>query len=62
MCITPRQRIKQGSMPVYRATPNYTMCRLFPTLYLLDKEKRIVAKKLAVDQIDEVLQLKRKNN
>lgn len=32
----------------------------FPTLYLLDKEKRIVAKKLAVDQIDEVLQLKRK--
>lgn len=34
----------------------------FPTLYLLDKEKRIVAKKLAVDQIDEVLQLKRKNN
>lgn len=32
----------------------------FPTLYLLDKEKRIVAKKLAVDQIDEVLQIKRK--
>ncbi|MCC7401376.1 MAG: DUF5106 domain-containing protein [Chitinophagaceae bacterium] len=33
----------------------------FPTLYLLDKDKRIVAKKLAYDQIDEVLQLKRKN-
>jgi thiol-disulfide isomerase/thioredoxin len=32
----------------------------FPTLYLLDKEKRIVAKKLAVDQINDVLQLKRK--
>lgn len=30
----------------------------FPTLYLLDKDKRIVAKKLAYDQIDEVLQLK----
>lgn len=30
----------------------------FPTLYLLDKEKRIVAKKLAFDQIDEILQLK----
>lgn len=30
----------------------------YPTLYLLDKEKRIVAKKLAYDQIDEVLKLK----
>jgi thiol-disulfide isomerase/thioredoxin len=30
----------------------------FPTLYLLDKEKRIVAKKLTYQQIDEVLQLK----
>jgi thiol-disulfide isomerase/thioredoxin len=32
----------------------------FPTLYLLDKEKRIVAKKLTVDQIDDVLEIKRK--
>jgi hypothetical protein len=30
----------------------------FPTLYLLDKEKRIVAKKLSVEQIDEILDLK----
>ena len=30
----------------------------FPTLYLLDKDKRIVAKKLSYDQIDEVLQQK----
>ena len=30
----------------------------FPTLYLLDKDKRIVAKKLSFDQIDEVLQQK----
>lgn len=30
----------------------------FPTLYLLDKEKRIVAKKLSVDQIDEILDVK----
>lgn len=30
----------------------------FPTLYLLDKDKRIVAKKLAFEQIDEILQLK----
>jgi thiol-disulfide isomerase/thioredoxin len=32
----------------------------FPTLYLLDKDKRIVAKKLSYEQIDEVLQLKMK--
>ena len=32
----------------------------FPTLYLLDKEKRIVAKKLTLEQIDEVLQMKLK--
>jgi thiol-disulfide isomerase/thioredoxin len=30
----------------------------FPTLYLLDKEKRIVAKKLTYEQMDEVLKLK----
>ena len=33
----------------------------FPTLYLLDKEKRIVAKKLSWEQIDEVLQVKLKS-
>lgn len=32
----------------------------FPTLYLLDKDKRIIAKKLSYQQIDEVLQLKLK--
>ena len=32
----------------------------FPTLYLLDKDKRIVAKKLTYQQIDEVLELKMK--
>lgn len=34
----------------------------FPTLYLLDKEKRIIAKKLTYQQIDEVLQLKMKGH
>ncbi len=33
----------------------------FPTLYLLDHEKRIIAKKLTVDQLDEILSLKLKN-
>ncbi|MEO7983332.1 MAG: thioredoxin-like domain-containing protein, partial [Bacteroidota bacterium] len=32
----------------------------FPTLYLLDKDKRIIAKKLTYQQIDEVIELKRK--
>ncbi len=33
---------------------------IFPTLYLLDKDKRIVAKKLTYQQIDEALELKMK--
>lgn len=33
----------------------------FPTLYLLDKDKRIIAKKLTYRQIDEVLQVKLKD-
>lgn len=33
----------------------------FPTLYLLDKDKRIIAKKLSFEQIDEILKLKSKN-
>ncbi len=32
----------------------------FPTIYLLDKDKQIIAKKLALDQINDVLQLKLK--
>ena len=32
----------------------------FPTIYLLDQDKRIVAKKLTYQQIDEVMQLKMK--
>lgn len=33
----------------------------FPTLYLLDKDKRIIAKKLTLEQIDEILAYKVKN-
>jgi len=32
----------------------------FPTLYLLDKDKRIIAKKLTYLQLDEIIQLKKK--
>lgn len=34
----------------------------FPTLYLLDKDKRIIAKKLSYKQMDEVFDIKRKGN
>jgi len=33
----------------------------FPTLYLLDKDKRIIAKKLTYLQLDEIIQLKKKS-
>jgi thiol-disulfide isomerase/thioredoxin len=32
----------------------------FPTLYLLDKDKRIIAKKVSFEQVDEILQYKLK--
>ena len=49
-----KQRVDNG-------IPGYSQLydiQSFPTLYLLDKEKRIVAKKLTWEQIDEVLQVK----
>jgi thiol-disulfide isomerase/thioredoxin len=33
----------------------------FPTLYLLDKDKRIIAKKVTVEQIDEILDYRQKH-
>ena len=33
----------------------------FPTLYLLDKDKRIIAKKLTLEQVDEILSHRPKN-
>jgi thiol-disulfide isomerase/thioredoxin len=45
--------------------PGYTQLfdvRTFPTLYLLDKNKLIVAKKLTYQQIDDVMQIKIKAN
>jgi protein-disulfide isomerase len=34
--------------------------RTYPTLYLLDKDKKIIAKKLTYSQIDEIIELKLK--
>jgi len=42
-------------------TPGYSQLydvQSFPTIYLLDKDKRIIAKKLAFEQMDEILDLK----
>jgi hypothetical protein len=33
----------------------------FPTLYLLDKDKRIIAKKVTEQQVDEILEVRKKN-
>jgi hypothetical protein len=33
----------------------------FPTIYLLDKDKRIIAKKVTIEQIDDILEYRRKN-
>jgi hypothetical protein len=55
---TEKDRIDKG-------IPGYSQLydvQSFPTLYLLDKGKRIVAKKLSLEQIGEVLQLKMKGN
>jgi hypothetical protein len=32
-----------------------------PTIYLLDKDKKIIAKKLTMEQMDDVLDMKIKN-
>jgi peroxiredoxin len=49
---------------VNSGTPSYSQLydvQSFPTLYLLDKDKRIIAKKLSFEQIDEILGYKQKN-
>jgi Domain of unknown function (DUF5106)/Thioredoxin-like len=44
--------------------PSYSQLydvQTFPTLYLLDKDKRIIAKKLTLEQIDEILAYRQNN-
>ena len=48
---------------VEKNVPGYSQLydvQSFPTLYLFDKDKRIVAKKLSYEQMDEIIQLKKK--
>jgi thiol-disulfide isomerase/thioredoxin len=52
------ERVKAG-------IPGYSQLydvQSFPTLYLLDKEKRIIAKKVTPEQVDEILQFRLKTN
>ena len=53
-----RKVIENAKTPSYKQLYDVTQT---PTLYLLDSEKRIIAKKLTLDQMDEVLQAKIKN-
>ena len=53
-----RQEIISQKKPSYQQLYNVTQT---PTLYLLDKDKRIIAKQLSLEQMDEVLQTKIKN-
>ena len=53
-----RKAIENAKTPSYKQLYDVTQT---PTLYLLDSEKRIIAKKLTLEQMDEVLQAKIKN-
>ena len=53
-----RKAIENAKTPSYKQLYDVTQT---PTLYLLDKEKRIIAKKLTLEQMDEVLQAKIKS-
>ena len=53
-----KKRIADSQIPGYKQLYDITQT---PTLYLLDKEKRIIAKKLTLQQMDDMLQAKLKN-
>ncbi len=53
-----RKAIKDSKQPDYRQLYDITQT---PTLYLLDKDKHIIAKKLTLQQMDDLLQTKIKN-
>jgi thiol-disulfide isomerase/thioredoxin len=50
-----KEEIEKAKKPSYKQLYDVTQT---PTIYLLDDEKRIVAKKLSLEQIDELLQVK----
>ena len=54
-----KKAIAASEKPGYKQLYDITQT---PTLYLLDKDKRIIAKKLTLQQMDDLLQTKLKNN
>jgi len=53
-----KKAITDSQKPSYKQLYDITQT---PTLYLLDKEKRIIAKKLTLQQMDDLLQTKLRN-
>jgi thiol-disulfide isomerase/thioredoxin len=53
-----KKAIAESKQPGYKQLYDITQT---PILYLLDKDKRIIAKKLTLQQMDEMLQTKLKN-
>jgi hypothetical protein len=50
-----RKMIEQAKTPSYKQL--YDVIQT-PTIYLLDKDKKIIAKKLTMEQMDDVLDMK----
>jgi hypothetical protein len=50
--------VEQSKQPSYKQLFDVTQT---PTLYLLDKDKKIIAKKLTMEQLDDLLDVKIKN-
>ena len=50
--------VEQAKQPSYKQLFDVTQT---PTLYLLDKDKKIIAKKLTMEQLDDLLDVKIKN-
>ncbi|MEO6290935.1 MAG: redoxin domain-containing protein [Ginsengibacter sp.] len=50
-----KKAIEDAQKPSYKQLYDITQT---PTLYLLDKDKRIIAKKLSIDQMDDLLDMK----
>jgi thiol-disulfide isomerase/thioredoxin len=53
-----RKMVEQAKQPSYKQLYDVTQT---PTLFLLDKDKKIIAKKLTMEQLDELLDVKIKN-
>ena len=53
-----KKAVEDAKKPSYKQLYDVTQT---PTLYLLDKDKKIIAKKLTMEQLNDLLQMKIKN-